>query len=266
MSTGLDESVIRAIPIVQFKRVREEFDEKRNISLCECAVCLNEFRGEEKIRILPGCSHLFHIDCIDVWLQSNANCPLCRTSISVQPHSIPAFTQLPTPPRGDPDRFTDHRIDMDDNFVTIEVRNNGDPELPNTTHQSTSPINNSSIRKLDQSTGSTNLQKKAKKLNWVSSMSDEIIDVRTKDDGFSVQPIRRSISMDSSADRQLLLSVQEALQQQSRQCSDISGTSEGCTSSSNINNRMRRSLFSFGSGRALSKSAVLPVEFNKSKI
>ncbi|KAK9137949.1 hypothetical protein Sjap_008543 [Stephania japonica] len=249
--------MIRAIPIVQFKRVREEFDEKRNVSLCECAVCLNEFEDEEKIRVLPSCSHLFHIDCIDVWLQSNANCPLCRTSISVQPHPIPAlFTLLPAPPRRDPDRFTDHQVYIHDNFVTIEVRNNGDPELPTTTHQSSAnPINPSPL--------------KAKKPNRVSSMGDECIDVRTKDDRFSVQPIRRSISMDSSADRQLLLSVQEALQQQSRHCSGLSGTSEGCTSSSSSssnNNRLRRSFFSFGSGRGLSKSAVLPLEVDKAKI
>lgn len=46
----------------------------------ECAVCLNEFKEGESLRLLPNCSHAFHIPCIDVWLKSNSNCPLCRAN------------------------------------------------------------------------------------------------------------------------------------------------------------------------------------------
>ncbi|BBG92480.1 hypothetical protein Prudu_000232 [Prunus dulcis] len=63
--------------------------------------------------------------------------------------------------------------------------------------------------------------------------------------------------MDSSADRQLYLAVQEAVQQQQqqqhRQVSEMSPI-EGCSSSG----RVRRSFFSFGNGRG-SRSAILPV-------
>lgn len=34
------------------------------------------------LRVLPSCRHSFHLDCIDIWLQGNDNCPLCRSSIS----------------------------------------------------------------------------------------------------------------------------------------------------------------------------------------
>ncbi|KAI4318009.1 hypothetical protein L6164_025822 [Bauhinia variegata] len=88
-------------------------------------------------------------------------------------------------------------------------------------------------------------------------MGDECIDIRSKDDQFSVQPIRRSFSMDSSVDRQLYLAVQEALnqqQQQNRQVNEL-GSIEGCSG------RVKRPFFSFGYGNR-SRSAVLPVHLD----
>jgi hypothetical protein len=47
----------------------------------ECAVCLSDFEEEDDLRLLPGCKHVFHQDCIDVWFQSHSTCPLCRASL-----------------------------------------------------------------------------------------------------------------------------------------------------------------------------------------
>jgi len=44
-----------------------------------CSVCLEEVRGGEMVRSLPGCRHVFHVGCIDPWLQSHVTCPLCRS-------------------------------------------------------------------------------------------------------------------------------------------------------------------------------------------
>ncbi|CAI0446955.1 unnamed protein product [Linum tenue] len=33
--------------------------------------------------MLPVCSHAFHVDCIDIWVRSHANCSLC--------HATPGF-------------------------------------------------------------------------------------------------------------------------------------------------------------------------------
>lgn len=46
----------------------------------KCAICLSEFETSENVRILP-CAHFFHVQCIDRWLLSNKNCPVCRLSI-----------------------------------------------------------------------------------------------------------------------------------------------------------------------------------------
>ncbi|KAH0464781.1 hypothetical protein IEQ34_004884 [Dendrobium chrysotoxum] len=44
-----------------------------------CAVCLSKFDDGEDIKLLPECKHCFHVQCIDMWLQSHSSCPLCRT-------------------------------------------------------------------------------------------------------------------------------------------------------------------------------------------
>jgi hypothetical protein len=47
-----------------------------------CAVCLEDLRGGEMVRSLPECRHLFHVACIDAWLQMQVTCPLCRSDLS----------------------------------------------------------------------------------------------------------------------------------------------------------------------------------------
>ncbi|KAG6597371.1 RING-H2 finger protein ATL16, partial [Cucurbita argyrosperma subsp. sororia] len=86
-------------------------------------------------------------------------------------------------------------------------------------------------------TGKLEQGKKRRKLQKVTSLGDEWIDTREKDERFCVQPIRRSVSMDSSAERQMYLAVQAALRG-----STASPGGDGC------HGRGRRSLFSFGNG------------------
>ncbi|XVF62873.1 hypothetical protein PTKIN_Ptkin09bG0043500 [Pterospermum kingtungense] len=250
---GLDESVIRSIPIFQFKKGGKTRGYGET-SLCECAVCLNEFQDEEKLRKIPNCSHVFHIDCIDVWLQNNANCPLCRTSISSTSRFPVDQIIAPSSTPQDPNPDMGNIVSGDEDFVVIELGNHsstdhvllGAQERLNSGELSMRSIS-PSPRKLEQRI----VQKKARKFHKGTSMGDECIDIRNKDEQFAIQPIRRSISMDSSADRHLYLAVQEAIRQ-NRQVNEVSPI-EGCSSS-----RVRRSFFSFGHGKG-SKSAVLPV-------
>lgn len=72
---GVDQSFIDTLPVFLYKAIiglKDPFD---------CAVCLCEFDGDDKLRLLPKCSHAFHIECIDTWLLSHSTCPLCRSSL-----------------------------------------------------------------------------------------------------------------------------------------------------------------------------------------
>ncbi|KAM7273979.1 hypothetical protein ACFE04_028643 [Oxalis oulophora] len=81
--SGLDQSTIDTLPVFTYKDIvglTEPFD---------CAVCLSKLSTLDKLRLLPTCSHAFHITCIDTWLLSNSTCPLCRGPISVTTSNIP---------------------------------------------------------------------------------------------------------------------------------------------------------------------------------
>ncbi|KAI3748075.1 hypothetical protein L6452_10929 [Arctium lappa] len=75
--SGLDQAFIDTLPVFMYTQVvgtnyKQSFD---------CAVCLSEFNEMDKLRLLPTCSHAFHINCIDTWLLSNSTCPLCRNTL-----------------------------------------------------------------------------------------------------------------------------------------------------------------------------------------
>jgi hypothetical protein len=53
----------------------------------ECAICLSELAGGERVRVLPACGHGFHGVCVDGWLAARASCPTCRAPSS-QPSRV----------------------------------------------------------------------------------------------------------------------------------------------------------------------------------
>ncbi|KAK8468612.1 hypothetical protein PHAVU_006G070000 [Phaseolus vulgaris] len=75
---GLDSSTIRAIPLFIYEHNRANEDEE-----LDCVICLSAFEGGEVGRCLPKCGHGFHVECIDMWLSSHSNCPICRAPIVV---------------------------------------------------------------------------------------------------------------------------------------------------------------------------------------
>ncbi|WMV57164.1 hypothetical protein MTR67_050549 [Solanum verrucosum] len=72
---GIETSLINLITIFKYQTGDGLVDGT------ECSVCLNEFQDDDSLKLLPKCNHAFHIDCIDMWLRSHVNCPLCRAPI-----------------------------------------------------------------------------------------------------------------------------------------------------------------------------------------
>ncbi|GAB2283260.1 hypothetical protein Dimus_017782 [Dionaea muscipula] len=79
VTVGLQQSVIDSITAFKYKRSDGLFEGN------DCSVCLTEFGDGDDLRLLPKCSHAFHVSCIDTWLRSHKNCPLCRAPIVSEP-------------------------------------------------------------------------------------------------------------------------------------------------------------------------------------
>ncbi|XP_077248599.1 RING-H2 finger protein ATL39-like [Tasmannia lanceolata] len=90
---GLEPVVVAAFPTMKFNR--EAF---RSTEDAQCSICLGEYQDKEILRMMPKCGHIFHVTCIDVWLQKQSTCPVCRLSLhdSVEAKHLrsPMFTTI----------------------------------------------------------------------------------------------------------------------------------------------------------------------------
>ncbi|CAN4095502.1 unnamed protein product [Withania somnifera] len=68
---GLKKKVIKSLP-------KFNYTPEKSVKFSECPICLMEFTIGDVIRVLPQCSHGFHVECIDTWLGSHSSCPSCR--------------------------------------------------------------------------------------------------------------------------------------------------------------------------------------------
>lgn len=169
-ASGLDEAAIKSITVCKYKRG------DGLVEGTDCSVCLSEFREDESLRLLPKCSHAFHLPCIDKWLKSHSNCPLCRAGV-VPNTSLPP--QLPAPaPESIPDHASSRESQHESDevvvaFVDLE-RGEEEPSLETGAVASKSRL------------------VPPHELNG-SHERDTIIEIRDE----KIWPIRRSFSMDS---------------------------------------------------------------------
>ncbi|KAJ1423070.1 Zinc finger, RING-type [Sesbania bispinosa] len=79
---GLDPSVLEGFPTFLYASVKDLRKEKHSL---ECAICLLEFEDDSMLRFLTVCCHVFHQECIDLWLRSHKTCPVCRADLDSMP-------------------------------------------------------------------------------------------------------------------------------------------------------------------------------------
>ncbi|KAJ1296375.1 hypothetical protein BS78_01G295400 [Paspalum vaginatum] len=48
----------------------------------DCPVCLEPFGGDDGVRVVPACGHVYHAPCIDRWLDVRNSCPVCRCAVA----------------------------------------------------------------------------------------------------------------------------------------------------------------------------------------
>lgn len=76
---GLDPLIVQSFPSFTYSTVKDYRKEKYGL---ECAICLLEFKGSDVLRLLTSCCHVFHQECIDLWLESHKSCPVCRRNLT----------------------------------------------------------------------------------------------------------------------------------------------------------------------------------------
>lgn len=108
---GLDEALIKSITVFKYKKCDGLLTEGT-----DCSVCLSEFQEDESLRLLPKCSHAFHVMCIDTWFKSHSNCPLCRAHITFPnaspPPLPPPVMEAPPEIETTPQIQPEHHIEM----------------------------------------------------------------------------------------------------------------------------------------------------------
>ncbi|KAE8727054.1 putative ribonucleoprotein, chloroplast [Hibiscus syriacus] len=121
-TAGLDEAVINSITVCKYRKG------DGLVEGTDCSVCLGEFLEDDSLRLLPKCSHAFHVHCIDAWLNSHSNCPLCRAniiSVSASPLPLPPpLTETPS----DDIATADDIGNAQGRITMIEIREEGDQQ------------------------------------------------------------------------------------------------------------------------------------------
>lgn len=226
---GLSQDVIDSISVFKYKK---------NESLIEgtdCSVCLTEFEEDESLRLLPKCSHAFHVPCIDTWLRSHKNCPLCRAPIVSDMDSIPRMdhivevVSITSVDDGSSPNEVDQ--DNDDQLENLELDEEGNDE----TRCGVEDLHDEEEgRTMDLSMRTPPLlDGRRKGVRVFSDLADQHrVKVISNEE---VQPARRSISMDSSAAAQVIIHL--AMNEMN------SGKMEGCSSSSSKRGDRNSSLY-----------------------
>lgn len=87
---GMSRRLVKAMPSLIFTAVTED-----NCTSSTCAICLEDYRVGDKLRILP-CSHKFHAFCVDSWLTSwRTFCPVCKRDARTSTGEPPASESTP---------------------------------------------------------------------------------------------------------------------------------------------------------------------------
>ncbi|XP_027091954.1 RING-H2 finger protein ATL54-like [Coffea arabica] len=178
---GLQPSVIEAITIFRYKK-GDNF-----IEGTECSVCLNEFRDDETLRLLPKCSHAFHVSCIDAWLRSHTNCPVCRAGIVSSAAATPVVASV---------GINSHNMRPGE---ASQVENPEDDEELSTNHARENEFRENGGGPTGEITEFPEVHQDGRVVEaakfWVT---DDSHDKSMMEGGkFEMQPMRRSVSVDS---------------------------------------------------------------------
>ncbi|CAK9170714.1 unnamed protein product [Ilex paraguariensis] len=75
------EAIRKRVPVVHYGDFLERFGAKEAGGKV-CTICLDWIEKRHEIRELSNCSHVFHRECLDTWVdEGQVTCPLCRSML-----------------------------------------------------------------------------------------------------------------------------------------------------------------------------------------
>ncbi|KAJ9159149.1 hypothetical protein P3X46_024674 [Hevea brasiliensis] len=159
-TVGLQPSVINSITVCKYKRG------DGLVEGTDCSVCLGEFQEDETLRLLPKCSHAFHITCIDTWLRSHTNCPMCRAPI------------IASPPRATSSEGNSASASAGEDTQIAVLENDGESE-----------------REIESTNGELSVGTEEEEEFHDENRRNRVEELNEVEEG--IQPMRRSVSLDS---------------------------------------------------------------------
>jgi hypothetical protein len=77
---SLDEATLHSFPKLLYSQYNLKKSSSASAASC-CSICLADYRETDVLQLLLGCSHLFHLKCVNPWLRLCPSCPLCQKSL-----------------------------------------------------------------------------------------------------------------------------------------------------------------------------------------
>ncbi|KAF5187517.1 Ring-h2 finger protein atl29 [Thalictrum thalictroides] len=131
---GLDSTILLSFPTFEYSKVKDLREEKYGL---ECAVCISEFTDDDSLRSIPVCNHVFHPECIDLWLGSHTTCPVCRRDLGTpwekSPEKSPEVSILI--PDDESRTIIDQRVSFKVEEGESSCRNEGGLSAPTEGHE-----------------------------------------------------------------------------------------------------------------------------------
>ncbi|EGG21657.1 hypothetical protein DFA_01543 [Cavenderia fasciculata] len=77
VKVGATDQQKKSIKHIQYKKNHLSNDDHDQ----RCLICLEDFNESESLKELPKCHHIYHPQCIDIWLRNKNKCPLCKVEL-----------------------------------------------------------------------------------------------------------------------------------------------------------------------------------------
>lgn len=242
-TVGLQQSVIDSIAVFRYKKGESLIESG------DCSVCLSEFEEDEILRVLPKCSHAFHIDCIDTWLRSHKNCPLCRAPIVRESIILEAEEEESVLPTNNNNNYSaSPSVDDDDGQVSDHRHSSSTTNLPEI-----------GVENITDSTTATSVDMSNDGIRVLSDLSDHHHHHRrrvrrTGEEEMQPAVVRRSISMDAKI-------APPVMQEEEKELELKKQNSDKVTTELMIIHKHNKSRKSFSFGRSLQK---MPIRMKRS--